>query len=385
MANTLTGLIPILYRAIDVVSRELVAFIGAVQRDSKAEQAALNQTIRAQVVPAIALADITPGQLPPDDGDATIGSVDVVINKSKYAPIRWTGDEQVSMGDLYSDTFFDQVTQAVRSIANAIEVDLAGTYIAASRAYGTPGTAPFGTANDLSDFANMRKILSDNGAPQTNLHLVLGSDAMVNLRGKQSVLFKANEAGTDQLLRQGILGMVEGFNVHETAAIAKTTPGTGASYVIDGTGNVAAGSTQIKVKTGTGTLVPGDVITIQGDTNKYVVTTGLAAPGVLTIAAPGLKQATSDGKTVTLAASYAANLAFSKNAIVLATRLPKMPVGPNGKPIDMADDVTTVTDPVSGLSIQVAQYRLYRRLKWELGIAWGVKMVKPEHAAILMG
>jgi hypothetical protein len=42
----------------------------------------------------------------------------------------------------------------------------------------------------------VRQILDDNGSPQTDLHLVMGSAAMANLRGKQSVLFKVNEAGT---------------------------------------------------------------------------------------------------------------------------------------------------------------------------------------------
>ena len=73
-------------------------------------------------------------------------------------------------------------------------------------------------------------------------------------------------------------------------------------------------------------------------------------------------------------------MAFDRNAFLLASRTPAMPDGG-----DTADDVMNVTDPVSGITFQVALYRQYRQVRYEVGLAWGVASVKPAHAVMLLG
>jgi hypothetical protein len=48
------------------------------------------------------------------------------------------------------------------------------------------------------------------------------------------VLFKANEAGTDQLLREGVIGRIMGFNLHESFSIKRTAKSTAAGYKVNG-------------------------------------------------------------------------------------------------------------------------------------------------------
>lgn len=387
MANTLTGIVPTIYSALDTVSRELVGLIPGVLRnpEGKNEQrAAKGQSITFPIVPQGSLEDIIPGQNPASSGSQTIGNDTLTISKSKAYPILWNGEEQLSLanGDVpqMNNILRDQFAQGFRTIANAIEADLAGLYVAASRAAGSAGTLPFGTAGNLSDFADALRIMNENGAPSTDLHMVLGNASAGNLRAKQSVLFKVNESGDNNLLRNGTIGRVQSFMVGESNQIGSHTKGTGSGYVTNTGSTYPVGTTDIAIDTGSGTVLAGDVVTFAGDSNKYVVTTGVSAPGTITIAEPGLQQTLADGVAMTIGdSSTEENLFFDRNAIVLITRQPAMPEGG-----DASDDVMTVVDPLTGIAFEVAMYRQYRQVKYEIGLAWGFKAVKPAHMGVLL-
>jgi hypothetical protein len=111
-------------------------------------------------------------------------------------------------------------------------------------------------------------------------------------------------------------------------------------------------------------LLPATAVKFDGDDNQYLV---VAATSTITIGAPGLRQDLADQAAVTVLSEFTANMAFDRNAFLLASRTPAMPEGG-----DTADDVMNVTDPVSGITFQVALYRQYRQVRYEVGLAWGV-------------
>jgi hypothetical protein len=381
VANTITAVLPSIYAGLDLVSRELIGLIPAVQRDSTMERAAVGQTVTVPVVPAATGGNITPGATPPDDGDVVVGSQTVAITKSKYSPVRWNGEEQLAVGPTgqYNKILADQFAQAMRWLANQMEVDIAvAAKGAASRAYGTAGTTPFGTAGDLTDFAGINQILDDNGAPSFGRRLIVNSQSRFNLEGKQSVLFKANEARTDEFLRRRVLTEVMGFGIGYSAGLTLHTKGTGTGYLINDAAGAPIGDIEIPVDTGSGTIVAGDVVTFAGDARKYV--SGGLTGALLDVNRPGMLQAAADNVAITVGNNYMPNVAFTENAMVLAARAPALPTGG-----DSADDRTTVTDPVSGLTFEVSLYREYRRIRYEVAIAWGVGVVKEEHIALLLG
>ena len=378
MANTLTNLIPDLYAAMNVVSRELVGFIPAVGRNSGAERAAVGENVRIPIAPVGSMFDVTPAMATPEPADNVFTNTAIQITKSKGVSFGWVGEEQrgLNNGPGYQNLQVQQIAQAMRTLCNAVEADVAATYAGASRAYGTAGTAPFAT--NLGDPAQVRKILSDNGAPLSDLQMVIDTTAGASMR-TLAQLTKANEANDATLLRQGVLLDVHGFAIRESGQIAPVAAvGTGASYVTSGA--LTVGQTVIPLITGSGTILAGDVITFNGDTNKYVVEVGIAAPGSITIAAPGIRKAATSGKAVAITAAFTPNLAFDRQAIQLVTRAPALP----GEG-DSALDSMMITDDRSGLTFEVRMYGGYRKIRYELALAWGVKVIKPEHTAILLG
>jgi hypothetical protein len=383
MSTTLTNLIPDLYAGLDVVSRELVGFIPSVTIDPQAARAAINQTVRSPVAPAATATDITPGVTPPDDGNQTIGNATITISKARRVPIRWTGEQerQAGSGVGVGNVRVNQIAQALRTLVNEIEVDLAALHTSASRAIGTAGTTPFGTAGNFTDAANVRRVLSDNGAPLTDLQLVIDTAAGANLRGLQA---RQDIQSDMSMLRQGVLLDHSGLMIRESGQARLHTAGTAASATTN-TAGYAVGATVITLASaGTGTFLVGDVITFAGDTNQYVLASGdadVSNGGTITLAAPGLRQAIPTSATnITRLASSRRSMGFARTAIVLATRLPSLPEAG-----DVAIDRTVITDPRSGLSFEVAMYPQYRQMQWEISAAWGVAAIKPEHISLLLG
>ena len=385
MANTLTNLIPAAYKALDVVSRELTGIISAVNLDAAAETIAKDQTIYSPVVPTgEAVASISPAMTVTAASDQTIGTKSLVIDNYKTKGFNWTAEEEfgINTGVRKEKIMVDQLAQCFRAHVNAIETSVwTQAYKGASRAIGTTaGTAPI-----LADVSGAKKILDDNGAPASDRTIVFDTTGGVAFRGISN-LYKVNEAGDSSLLREGTLGRLYGFDLRESAAILPVTAGAMASA----TSTSAAftiGQTVIPLATaGTGVVAAGDIITFANDTNKYVVASvsfagaNPASGDSITLAAPGLRVAQGVAtRAITVFATATRNLAICRNSITLATRLPKFQAG------DMASDRAVITDPNSGVSFELTMWPGQRMVKYEVAIAYGHTVIKPEHLAVIIG
>lgn len=384
MANTLTNLAADAYRAADIVSRELTGFIAASTVNTGSEGVAVGQTVRAHFTRSVAAKDIAPSMTIPEGDDQTVDTKSLQLTKQRGVEIPWTGEDVrfVAGGAGFESVYGDQILQAMRTLVNEIETDVAvEAYTNASRAFGTAGTTPFGS--DFNEVAEIRQILAENGMPVSDqmTSLVLSLSAGTNLRQLAS-LQQVNTSGNETLLRQGELLNLQGFSIKESAQAQSHTAGAATGGLINGT--EAVGQTALTLDTitvNTTGYKAGDVVTIAGDSNLYVVNTGLAATsGDIVIGAPGLRIEAADDAAVTVGGSYTANVGLHQSAIELAIRPPANP--PGG---DAASDVMNITDPRTGITFQIAAYKGFRKAMFHVSAVWGVKAWKPEGIALLLG
>jgi hypothetical protein len=375
--NNLNGLIPVLYAALQVVSRELIGIVPATSRNMTAASAALNQIVRVPITPASANSDITPGT-PPTSTGTNFSFVDMAITKNRIAkPIVWNGDEQISIGSQLNQLLVNQYAQSMRSLINEAEADLCFEAfkgaVNAGNVYGTPGVTPF--AANLGDLAQIKKIQDDNGTPIGDRHLIINTATGASLRTLEK-LSNVNQAGETDLLRRGELSNLMGYAVRESAGFVPTVPGT--ATAITTAGVTAVGSTNIGVTALSGTLNVGAIINIGG---TYYGVTAPAGSGDTTISiAPAVKSQIATATAGTVLASSLPNVAFSRDFLYFLTRTPAMP-----QEGDNAKDVVNISDPVSGLTFQAALYGDYRQVRIEIGLAWGFRAVNNTHGVVLLG
>lgn len=376
---TMTALLPSLYSAARAVSKERTGALDAIDLTFDSKSAAVGDTVKVPYSAANTPTDFTPAAYAPLGTATTASTVDVTISASKKDSWSVSDEQEQSLMNGGNAQAWLQLRtangmRAVRNIAD--QAVLAAMNAGIARATGTPGTNPF--LSDLTQFTAARRILVDIGAPMVDPQCILCGahyDAIFN----NGVVQQAQMSGTDQERRSGTLRPQAGFQLREDAFISAHTAGTGAAtYQVTAT-TVAAGATTMVVKTGTGTIIAGDIVTIgASDTNLYGCYGGVAAAAdTLTINRPGLVTAKSVNDYITLKAAYTPSYCFDRASVVGIVRPPKLKG--DGSVIN-----TQIVSDEFGLTYLFVRSIQYGITTYEIHLAYGFKVVN-EHVAAILG
>jgi len=343
MANVFTAIAPTLFSAARVVPRELAGVLASVSRDFNDMGVAKGDSVKISVAPALATASVTPSQTFTEGSSRTAAASTLTLNQFKEVSWHMTAEQERSLQNSQTarDMLQQTIEQGFRALINEMEAYVWGVARkAASRASGAGGTTPF--ASDISAAPLVRKILQDNGAPDGDRSLVIDSAAGVKLRSLGN-LVQYLQAGDTDALRRGLIGEISGMMVRESAQIVPVTKGGGTLYTSNGTG-LPVGTTSIPLITGSGDVLAGDCVTFAGDSNVYIVKTGIAAPGTIEIQEPGLKVAiAASAVAMTIGDSFTANLAMHRSAVVLVARPAIQPEGAIAEQMVLADPLTRMS------------------------------------------
>jgi hypothetical protein len=376
MPNVFTALQPVLYSAAQEVSNEPFGVVSAIASSFDDKGVAIGDKVRVPIAPTAATSDYTPAMTTTAGADATASNVEVEITANKHVTWHLTGEQLRSLenGSTDGEWVRQMVAQGMRALRNGAEVAcVTAIKQGASRAVGTAGTNPF--ASNIDIIPDVRKVLFDNGAPMADLQLCIDSTAGTSAR-KLGIIQQAYQAGSDAERRSGDLMRQFGFQIRESAGVSLHTKGTGASYVTSG--STAVGVRDVALVTGTGTVLAGDVVTFAADSaNKYVVNTGVAAPGTITLGRPGARVVIATANALTVGNNYTSNLAFERNAVVGIMRPPVMPDNP-------LMQKTLISDSM-GMTYLLVQIAGDGMATWRLHLAYGFKVVQGEHVAIVLG
>jgi hypothetical protein len=386
MSNTLTAIIPkILARGLNVL-REQCVMPRLVNGDYSSDAAQKGATIDVPVPTAMTATEVSPSSTPKTASDHTITTVQVPLDNWYSTNFHLTDKDMVQI-DRNQSFFPMQAMEAVRALANKVNISLQDLYIETPYYYGTAGSTPFNDTDKVKSATGARKILNQNLAPRVDRRGVLNYDAEANALAL-SEFSDAEKIMSPTVKMEGEIGRKFGIDwvaddhvrSHTTGAVAAT-----AGIAIDYGSGYSAGVSTIHLDGFTSDNLPnvGDVFKITGDSQPYVVTGVGSSSGTETDITiyPALAAAAADDAAVTFVDSHVANMVFHRDAIAFATR----PLIASTQDLALGSRIMSMQDPDTGLTLRLEVSRQNKQVLWEFDILWGCKMVRPQLACRLLG
>lgn len=339
------------------------------------------KTVDVEIPPTATASAITASNAYPSNTDTTATTVAITLDKW-YGSDFQMSDQDMTRVDKDMNFFPAAAEASLDAVVKQVDDDLLLLYKDVYSASGAAGTTPF-ASTAAAWTTGARKLLNQNLAPMNERTIVLDADAeanAVNLSAFQS-LYASGDPG---VIIEGEIGRKLGANWVLNQGVPSFTRGTLTGSPLINNASVAVGDTSVPMDAGslTGTVVVGDIFTVAGDTQQYVVTANATASGNALAAvsfAPAAKVAWADDAAVTFVASHTPNLAFQRGAFALATA-PFETVDPS-----LGVMTQSFVDPLSGLTLRLEVSRQYKQTRWEWDVLYGAKTVRAELAARIMG
>ncbi len=378
MPNSLSNLIPRLLARGLLALREQAVMPRLVNLDYSSEGAMRGSTIDIPISNTFTATNVAPSMTPASAQDSTPGLVQIALDQWKEVPFFITDKQRMEI--MESESFLPMnVSETVRALANSMDGHIHNQYIDVYGYVGTAGDTPFST---IADVVNARAQLNKQLAPMGNRRMVLNPDAEASLL-QLPAMSDLEKTGDPEVKMEGMLGRKFGFDFYQSTNVVTHTAGTIGSVTVAST--TAAGATTLDIIASVGgTLKKGDVFSIAGNSQTYVVTSADATYSSTKTAisiSPALVAIASSGADVAVRASHVVNLAFQREAFAFVNR----PLAGVGGGAELGSIISQMTDPVSGLTMRMEVTRHNKQERFAVDVLYGAKAIRPALATRVAG
>jgi len=385
ISNTLTAILPMILARGLLALRSRVLMTRLVNTDYEMETKKKGATIDVPVAAELSASDVAPAAYPEAPGNVTVPTVQISLSNWKKASFGLT-DKELGQIEAQKDFIPLEMSAAFEALAVAINTTVFAEYVGVYGLIGTAGTTPFGAGVEVASATLARKLLNIQKCPKVNRRGVLDFTAEANALGL-SQFSDAEKTGSGDEKMTGEIGMKFGFLWAADDGVPTHTRGAIGDGAMTVNGVNAAGASTLSIAKAVGAsweAVEGDILTIAGDDQQYVVTedtTVVHNTNTSVPISPVLAAATTGGEAITTVDSHVVNLAFHRDAFALAMRAPDEAL----KEVFDPNNSYTMMDPVTGLIFRLEVIRMYKQIMWELDALWGAKLVRPQYAVRIAG
>lgn len=349
-----------------------------VRSDFKMEMMTKGKTVDFPIPAALTVADVTPSSTPFASADPAPTTTQLVLDKWKHVTFKIT-DQELSQID--ADKLFIplEMEEAFKSLGEQVNSDLFLLYKDIYGYVGTAGTTPFATT--VLAATNARRVLTQQSAPSDPRFGILDPLAMDNALALSSFADFQKSADAN-VITGGILGVKYGMRWGEDQQVPQHTLTATGTILVD-QADVAIGDTEVHFDGITALPLAGDVFTVAGDTQTYVITSTSVlstADADFTFQPPAVV-AWADNAAVTFKASHRANLAFHRDAFAFCAR----PIAEDAQRLFPSAPMLTMQDPISKIPVRLEVMRQYKQTVFDLDILYGVKTLRRELACRIAG
>lgn len=197
------------------------------------------------------------------DNDVTEGKVNLTLSQQIGAGLKFTAVEKVLNLSQFKERFLRPALNSVRTQVQAyLQAQMA---VGAGQMVGTSGTL----TTSRKTYAQAGAALDRFLAPPDRRTILYSSDANVELQDNNASLFNPSKEISDEF-DTGKVGRYSGFDFYTSQTLPLQIGSSDTAYVVNAA--PTAGATAVAVKTGTGAIKKGTLITIAGVNAVHPIT-----------------------------------------------------------------------------------------------------------------